>query len=126
MTIKIHLEDIGYEMDWKPVCAFADWIETQPIQGRVFAEWYDSFWPAYERRCHDVCKNVYVMYESVQAFDRRLGIGMTWDQAIGNPALKNDLDDICAHIQVRREEYFSEGAQTAFETRCREIFDARR
>lgn len=62
------------------------------------------------------------MCQCVAAFEQRLKIGMTWEQAVGNVPLRRDMEDICASVQLNSDDFFSGGAQKAFETRCRNIF----
>ena len=109
-------------MNSQQLCAFADWIETKPIGGRSYSDWFNSFWPEYERRCRDISANVFVMFESVKAFESRLQIGMSWDDAIHNVSLQHDLEEICNSVRLTSEDFFSESARTAFETRCKKIF----
>jgi hypothetical protein len=110
-------------MSSQHVKAFAAWVETRPVQNVDFDSWLESFWPQYEKQCGCICKNIYVMCQCVAAFEQRLRIGMTWDQAMGNTALKRDMEDICASVHLCSDDFFSGGAQTAFETRCTKIFN---
>ena len=110
-------------MDHKHIHAFADWIETKPILGRSFVDWKQSFMPQYLRHCNDVCRNIFIMYESVEAFIRRLQPHMTWRQAIQDTRLWDDIHEICQQAQTNPEEYFVGSARTSFEKRCRQIYD---
>ena len=103
--------------------AFAEWIESHPTQGMTFHEWCQTFWPKYKRHCMDIARNVYIMQEAVRAFELRLGRDMTWKQAMNNSHLLTDLEEICACAQIRSSEYFSNTAQTLFESKCRKIYD---
>jgi hypothetical protein len=104
---------------------FADWVESQPINGKEFRDWTNTFWPEYEKRCKDICANIYVMRECVAAFELRLQLGMDWEKAIGNDRLSQDIKDICGSVQMTPDDFFSGSARTVFERRCRMIFENR-
>lgn len=105
-----------------PLHAFADWVESHPTDGLHFFDWLESFWPEWKKKCTSVCTNVYVMSECVAAFRRRLQIDTTWEMAIDNPALQQEMEDICASVQLYRADFFSDSAKNTFESRCRKIF----
>ncbi|MDA7838725.1 hypothetical protein N9A45_00160 [bacterium] len=116
--------DMHLASDYKHLNSFADWVETKPVQGKSFAEWNDTFWPSYQDRCYDICRNVYIMNASVDAFEQHLQLGMTWNDAISHPPLKATIREICESTQVQYDEYFSL-ARPFFEARCKDIFKTR-
>ena len=110
-------------MSWQMATAFADWIENNPTEGKTFSEWRQTFWPKYEKHCMDIATNIYIMQEAVRAFESRLGRDMSWEVAINNPHLLNDLEEICTCAQIRSSDFFSGAARIAFESKCRNIYN---
>lgn len=118
------MADVHLASDYKHLNAFADWIERKPVQGQSFSEWKNAFWQGYKVRCSDICRNVYIMNASVDAFEHHLQLGMTWKDAISHPPLKETIREICESAQVQYDEYFSV-AQPIYEARCKDIFKTR-
>lgn len=111
-------------MAFHHVQAFADWVDTKATQGKTFQDWRNSFWPKYQKHCMDIARNIYIMHASTEAFQMLLQPDTTWEQAMANTDLRNDIDDICESVQISTDDYFTYGAREHFEKRCREIFDS--
>lgn len=116
--------DMHLASDYVHLNSFADWIETKSIEGKSFSEWRDTFWANYKKRCDDICRNVFIMNASVDAFEDHLQLGMTWEQAIRNPLLIQTIKEICESAQIRYNEYF-ELAQPIFEAKCKDVYKTR-
>ena len=101
---------------------FADWVDGHPTNGEDFTDWHSEYWPQYKERCNDVCRNIYMMQESVNAFERCLCLDSTWETVFQNQRLKKALREICLSVEVSPEEFFSV-AQKSYEKKCRVVFD---
>jgi len=52
---------------WPAVNSFVDLLETEKVSGS-FDEWWQSVWKPYEKRCHDIAVNKFIMKSALQEF----------------------------------------------------------
>lgn len=101
---------------------FAFWIENKPVHQKTLNEWRQTFWPAYQNKCEDICRNIYIMNASVEAFELYLQKDQTWKEAIENKTLWTQIDEICESACTNTEEFFGL-VRPIFESRCKSIYD---
>ena len=106
---------------WTVLREYADWIEHIPTNGADFSDWRRQYFDEFKRHCDDISRNIYIMNESIIAFEHYLQMGVTFDEAMKNPLLLESLHQICEHVGVQFEEYFSL-AGDVYRTRCRKVF----
>ena len=102
--------------------AFADWVESHPTEQKDFNQWYNEYWHDYAQHCYDISRNVYIMHECIQQFERLLQPNMKFEDVIYHPTLLEKQRQICLSVQVLPDEFCDEVANSVYLQKCRNIF----
>lgn len=102
--------------------AFADWVKSRPTKEMDFNQWHHEYWPEFARHCYDISRNVFIMQECIQQFERLLEPNMTWNEAICHSKLLEKKQQICLSVEVLPDEFFDDGTTQIFTRRCKTIF----
>ena len=106
---------------WTVLREYAKWIESMPTNGNDFSDWRGQYFDEFVRHCDDISRNIYIMNESVIAFERFIQIGNSFEDCFKNPRLIEELHEICEHVGVNYDEYFDLAGQ-AYINRCLTVF----
>ena len=106
------------DLENRALNTFADWVETKNSRHRTFKEWQTEFLPEYSSRCHDICKNIYIMKQCLHIFEKTLKEDIEWKEAFSSELLWQKNRELCFSMEIAPNEFFDKGTRKAYAKKC--------